>query len=147
MPTPVPDRMKIADQLRNYYAVTILVIIGLTALVVPYPAEEVPAWKVLFIDENYLPGGNRTLTQSVDNDYFGNKSEVTAVTDKNGFVTFPTVYFWEGAGARMLALPARMIGWDTSTHVSVSVSEPGCTASVTWTVGTGSKPDKLVCPE
>lgn len=147
MPWPVPDRMKIADQIRKYYAVTILVMLGVAALVIPYPAEEVPEWKVLFIDENYLPGGNRSISQSVDNVYFDHKSEVSTSTDKNGFVIFPAVYFWEGAGMRMLALPARLIGWDTATHVNISVSEPACTASITWTVGTGSKPDKLVCPK
>lgn len=139
--------MKIADQLRKYYAVTILVMVGLAALVIPYPAEEIPEWKVLFIDENYLPGGNRTLTQSVDNAYFDHRSEVTAATDKNGFVTFPAVYFWEGAGARMLALPARLLGWDTGTRVNVSVTEQRCSVSITWTVGTAPKPDKLVCPK
>lgn len=135
-----------APQLKKYYAVTLLAILLLLAAIVPYPAEEVPEWKVLYIDEHYLPGANRKIVQSVNNDYFNHKSEVEAVTDKNGFVTFSPVYVWGGALERIAIAPAGWLGWDTGTRVSVSASDT-CTTSISWTVGEGEKPDKLVCPQ
>lgn len=123
-----------------------LMIVALAALVIPFPSEEIPEWKVLYIDENYLPGGDVEIFQAVENRYSERRSEYGMKTDKNGFVIFPAVYFWKSAGARMLAAAAHLFGRDTATTVSVSVRGPGCEASVSWTVGSGSRPDKLVCP-
>ncbi len=138
--------MNTSSKLNKYYAFVLIAILAVAALVIPYPAEEVPEWKVLYIDEHYLPGGGKKLAQSTDNAFFGHKSEVEAVTDKNGFVTFGPVFVWAGVLERMLAWPAGWLGWDTKTHVSVFVSDT-CSARVTWTVGEGAKPDKLVCPQ
>ena len=143
---PVPNRRKTSSKLNKYYAIVLIAILAFAALVVPYPAEEVPEWKILYIDQNYLPGANRKIYQSVGNVFFDDKSDIEAMTDKNGFVTFPTYYLWASALERIAAAPAAWLGWDTATHVGVSVTGD-CNASVTWTVGKSEKPDKLVCPK
>lgn len=137
--------MSFTAYLSKYYAVTILAICVIAAAVVPYPAEEVPEWKLLVIDENYLPGGGRTVIQKVDNPYFGHSAEYTASTDKNGFVTFSKRYMWAGASRRLIAMGASALGWDTATSVAITVESPACAGSVQWKSG-AALPDKLVCP-
>ncbi|HUF04682.1 MAG TPA: hypothetical protein VMM38_10970 [Aridibacter sp.] len=137
--------MKFTAYLTKHYAVTILAILLIASVVIPYPAEEVPEWKLLVIDENYLPGGGRTVVQKVDNPYFGHSAGYTASTDKNGFVTFPRRYMWAGASRRLLAVAASAMGWETLTSVSITADSPNCSGSVQWKSGT-ALPDKLVCP-
>lgn len=137
--------MKFTGYLTRHYAVTILAILIIAAVVVPYPAVEVPEWKVLVIDENYLPGGGRTITQKVENSFFGHGVQYTASTDKNGFVTFPERYMWAGASRRFLAGVASVLGWDTATSVTITADSPNCAGEIAWKEGE-PRPDKLVCP-
>lgn len=143
---PSPSLMKFTSYLTKYYAVTIVVILLIAAVTVPYPAEEVPEWKILLIDENYLPGGGRTLVQKVENSYFGHSAEYKAVTDKNGFATLPARYMWAGFTRRTLSRVAAPLGWDTATKVSVSPESGTCPSGpVKWSPGANEMPDKLVC--
>jgi hypothetical protein len=142
--------MKFTAYLTRHYLITILLILLLFVAVFPYPVEEVPRWKILLIDENYLPGGGRMIVQTVDNGFFRHHTEYKAETDKNGFVTFPERYIWAGVIHRFGKVGASLLGWDTATKVTIR-TETGCErGSVEWDTGKPAidvgPPDKLVCP-
>ncbi len=138
--------MKFTAYLTQYYVVTIAVIVLIAAVTVPYPAEEVPEWKILLIDENYLPGGNRPLLQKIENPYFGYTAEYNVPTDKNGFATFPARVMWAGLARRAVSKIASPLGWDTATKVEVSPVTGTCPqGAVVWKTGDPKMPDKLVC--
>lgn len=142
--------MRFTEYLTAQYFLTILVIVFIFLLLIPFPTQAVPRWKVLLIDENYLPGAKRTLVQTIDNGYFRHHTEYKADTDKNGFVTFPERYIWAGAIHRIGELGAMVLGWDTTTKVTIK-AESGCDrGEITWDSGksalSAASPDKLVCP-
>lgn len=139
--------MNFTEYLTKHYVITILVLGFVLAVVIPYPVEEVPPWKILMIDENYLPGGGRTIVQTIDNGYFRHHTVYEAQADKNGFVTFQARHIWAGAVHRLGEVGASLLGWDTSTRVTITAKGAGCTeGKIVWTRGEGSRPDKLVCP-
>ena len=140
--------MRFTKYLTAHYLITILALVLLVFLIVPFPTREVPAWKVLLIDENYLPGGNRTLVQRIDNGYFRHHTEYKAETDKNGFASFPERVIWAGTIHRLGAFGAAILGYETTTKVTIK-TESGCEqGAINWNSGdgTGALPDKLVCP-
>ncbi|REJ75231.1 MAG: hypothetical protein DWQ47_07020 [Acidobacteria bacterium] len=138
--------MKFTEYLTSYYAITILLIVVITAVIVPYPTEDVPEWKIVVIDENFLPGGARPVVQKVENPYFGDSTSYSESTDKNGFVTFPSRYRWSGIARRLTASAATLLGWNTATTATITAESPSCSGIVTWTTGQDSQPERLVCP-
>jgi hypothetical protein len=142
--------MKFTAYLTKHSLISILVFAFLLAAIFPYPAKEVPQWKILLIDENYLPGGSRTVVQTIDNGYFRHHTEYKGETDKNGFVTFPERYIWAGIIHRFGKVGASLLGWDTETKTTIR-TETGCErGSIEWDTGKMAidvaPPDKLVCP-
>ena len=108
-----------------------------------------PRWKVLVIDENFLPGKDVPLEQQLGNPYFGSQTVYSASTDKNGFAVFPARYRWAGIVRRVFAGFWTLFGYETGTSVRISVAGERCRGAViTWNTGKGSElPDKLVCQE
>jgi hypothetical protein len=142
--------MKFTNFLTKQYLISIFVLVVLTILIIPFPTKSVPEWKILVIDENYLPGANMNVEQKVESLYFGDISIYKATTDKNGFVTFPKRYLWASAASRFMSVFANLFGTDTRTFAQITASEGKCSGGIIgWQSGTDDGeplPDKLVCP-
>ena len=122
----------------------------LTILIIPFPTESVPEWKILVIDQNYLPGAEMNVEQRVENIYFADISVYQETTDKNGFATFPKRFLWASLVSRSMSLFADLFGKDSQTFVSITASDQRCPGGeIVWlSVEDREKPlpDKLVCP-
>lgn len=143
-PSPThPSEMAFTTHLTKYYVITIFAIVIIAALVIPYPTEVVPKWKLVMIDENFLPAGNRLVAQEIDGSYYNHKTKREAMTDKNGFVTFSPDYLWAGVAQRFAGAISGALGSDVG--FTATVSAPGCEGTATWKKADEALPERLVC--